>query len=251
MLDAGHGGFEPGAVYQDRKEKDDNLAMTLAVGDVLSERGYDVVYTRTTDIYESPFEKATEANVSGADLFISIHRNAFPVPNTASGVESLVFDKSGIKYEIAKSIDEELAKLGFTDLGVKERPELTVLRRTTMPAVLVEVGFIDSDEDNALFDERFDEIAVAIADGITNVLDENQAEEGLPVYQVQVGLFRNRNYADRLLVELLQNRYPAYIEFDNQGFYVVKVGNYLDFQEAIDMEQQLKQAGYETIIVTG
>lgn len=250
MLDAGHGGSDPGAVYNGRQEKDDNLTLTLAVGEVLGENGYEVVYTRTTDIYETPFEKATEANESGADLFISIHRNAFPTPNSVSGVESLVYDKSGIKYEIAESIDAELAQLGFIDLGVKERPNLVVLRRTNMPAVLVEAGFIDSDIDNELFDEKFGEVASAIAEGIIRVLENQKPEYGNRLYQVQVGLFRNKNYADALLSNLLQSRYPAYLEYDNRGYYVIKVGNYADFNQAIKMEQELKQEGYETIIVT-
>lgn len=248
MLDAGHGGYEPGAVYSGRQEKDDNLALALAIGNQLEENGYEVVYTRTIDVYESPFEKAMEANESGADLFISIHRNAFPTPNTVSGVESLVYDKTGVKYEIAQEIDEELAKLGFKDLGVKERPNLVVLKRTEMPAVLVEVGFIDSDVDNALFDERFDEIAQGIANAITNVL-ENQGI-GDERYQVQLGLYRNKDYADELLTELLQSRYPAFIEYNDAGYYAVKVGSYPSIEEAVKMEQQLKQEGYQTIVVT-
>ena len=71
VLDAGHGGEDPGAVYKDRKEKDDNLKLTLAVGKILEENGVDVVYTRTTDIYQTPFEKAKAANEAGAVFFIS------------------------------------------------------------------------------------------------------------------------------------------------------------------------------------
>ena len=58
VLDAGHGGEDPGAVYKDRKEKDDNLKLALAVGRILEDNGVDVVYTRTTDVYQTPFEKA-------------------------------------------------------------------------------------------------------------------------------------------------------------------------------------------------
>ncbi len=260
MLDAGHGGAEPGAVYNGRQEKDDNLNLTLAVGDILAEEGYDVLYTRTTDVYESPFEKAMEANESGADLFISIHRNAFPVPGEASGIESLVYDKSGLKLEVAESINAQLENIGFKNLGVKARPNLVVLRRTEMPSVLVEVGFLDSQEDNELFDENFNEIAQAIADGITDVIGPmlDEVESG-PSYQVQVGLYKNKKYADELLAELLQSRYPAYITQDVQlsdltqnprDYYAVKVGNYKQFQNAIEMEQRLKQDGYQTIIVT-
>ena len=244
MLDAGHGGSEPGAVYQGRQEKDDNLALTLAVGEILESRGYDVVYTRTEDVYETPFQKATEANESGADLFVSIHRNAFPTPNAASGVESLVYDKSGMKLEIAEAIDANLEALGFRNLGVKERPNLTVLKRTEMPAILVEVGFLNSDVDNELFDAKFDEIALAIADGITETLDTTGK------YQVQIGLFRQENYAKDLLNELIVNGYPAYIQYDDRGYYVVKVGNYPNLSEAVKMEQQLKNDGYQTLVVT-
>ena len=74
MLDAGHGGRDPGAVYNGRREKDDTLSLTLAIGELLQEHGIDVLYTRTTDIYESPYQKALEANAAGADFFLSIHR---------------------------------------------------------------------------------------------------------------------------------------------------------------------------------
>ena len=57
MLDAGHGGRDPGAVYNGRREKDDTLSLTLAIGELLQERGIDVLYTRTTDIYESPIRR--------------------------------------------------------------------------------------------------------------------------------------------------------------------------------------------------
>ena len=81
MLDAGHGGRDPGAVYKERKEKDDTLRLTLAVGEILEAHGLDVQYTRTTDVYESPYQKAMEANNAGVDFFVSIHRNSFPSDN--------------------------------------------------------------------------------------------------------------------------------------------------------------------------
>ena len=173
MLDAGHGGRDPGAVYNGRQEKDDTLALTLAIGEILQGRGIDVLYTRTTDVYESPYQKAMEANEAGVDFFVSIHRNSYPTDNTVSGVETLVYDKSGIKLQMAENINEQLEAVGFVNLGVKERPGLVVLRRTRMPAVLVEVGFINSDIDNKLFDDNFDDIALAIAEGILDTLQMN------------------------------------------------------------------------------
>mgnify|MGYP002581884130 FL=1 len=154
VLDAGHGGTDPGAVYNGRNEKDDNLALAQAVGKILEDNGVDVVYTRTEDVYQTPFEKARIANQSGADYFISFHRNSSPEDNQYQGVEVLVYDKSGIKYEMAQNIVGALGELGFREIGVKERPGLVVLRRTRMPALLIETGFLNSDEDNKLYDEK-------------------------------------------------------------------------------------------------
>lgn len=166
ILDAGHGGSDFGAVYQGRREKDDNLALTLAVGDLLAQAGVDVLYTRTTDIYETPTTKAQEGNASGADYFISIHRNSSPIPNQYTGIESLVYNRNSTAAGIARNINRNLEAIGFANQGINERPNLAVLRRTRMPAVLVEAGFINNDNDNALFDAQFDAIAQAIADGI-------------------------------------------------------------------------------------
>lgn len=177
-LDAGHGGSDPGAVYNGRQEKDDTLDLTLAVGDILKKNGVDVFYTRTTDEYETPFKKATDANNSGADLFISIHRNSSETPNQYSGVESLVFNDTGLKAEVARNINNQLEDVGFKNLGVDVRKNLVVLKRTKMPAVLIEAGFINNDKDNYLFDQEFDKIANAIADGILESIPASERGSG-------------------------------------------------------------------------
>lgn len=177
-LDAGHGGSDPGAVYNGRQEKDDTLDLTLAVGDILKKNGVDVFYTRTTDEYETPFKKATDANNSGADLFISIHRNSSETPNQYSGVESLVFNDTGLKAEVARNINNQLEDVGFKNLGVDVRKNLVVLKRTKVPAVLVEAGFINNDKDNYLFDQEFDKIANAIADGILESIPASERGSG-------------------------------------------------------------------------
>lgn len=169
-LDAGHGGANPGAVYKGRQEKDDVLALTLAVGNILERNGVDVYYTRTADVYEAPAAKAQEANEVGADYFVSIHRNASPFPNQYTGVESLVYSRYGNAARMAYNINDRLEQVGFVNQGVNERDNLAVLNQTQMPAVLVEVGFINTDADNVLFDQQFDAIAQAIADGILQTL---------------------------------------------------------------------------------
>ena len=248
MLDAGHGGKDPGAVYNGRQEKDDALALTLAIGEILQERGIDVLYTRTTDVYESPYQKAMEANAAGVDFFVSIHRNSYPTDNAVSGVESLIYDRSGIKLEMAENINDQLESIGFVNLGVKERPGLVVLRRTKMPAVLVEVGFINSDTDNQIFDDNFDNIALAIAEGILETLGQSSGPDSSG-YTVQVGSYRNPTNADRLVSELREQDFPVEIA-EGDGLFRVMVGAYTTLEEAVEMERRLKRAGYQTLAIS-
>ena len=170
VLDPGHGGSNPGAVYNGRQEKDDVLALAFAVGDILKNYDINVLYTRWDDTDHSVYERARDANWADADYFVSLHRNSSPVPNTYSGVETLVYSNYGPAAVMADNINLQLEQIGFRNLGVNERPNLVVLNSTDMPAVLVEVGFINNDADNALFDSRFYDIARAIADGILTTL---------------------------------------------------------------------------------
>lgn len=259
VLDAGHGGEDPGAVYKDRQEMDDTLRLTMAVGDILEKNGVDVVYTRTTDVYQTPFQKARIANEEGADFFISFHRNSSPSPNQYSGVEALVYDKSGIKLEMAENIVNALEKVGFRNLGVKARPGLVVLRRTRMPAVLVEAGFLNTDADNQLFDDKFDEIAQAIASAIMETLDIGtesgetgngmQEDSDSVFYRVQVGAFRDRQNADNLNYELEAKGYPSFI-MAGDGLYRVQVGAFRQLDNAVAMERRLRRDGYNTMLTT-
>lgn len=246
VLDAGHGGYDNGAVHNGRREKDDNLALTLAVGQILADHGYDVQFTRTEDIYQSPSEKARIANGLGGDLFVSFHRNSSPVPNTYSGVETLIYSFGGLKEEVARAIVEEVPNAGFANLGVKERPNLTVLRRTQMPAVLVEAGFINTDADNVLFDANFEQLAQSIADGIMSVLGPAKEETGN--YYVQVGLFREFNNAQNLQNQLMQDGYPSDI-IKTGDFYAVITGGLSSYEQARELENALASRGYETLII--
>ena len=294
-LQPAHGGSDPGAVYEGRREKDDNLSLATKVGELLSQQGVSVIYTRTADVYQTPFEKAQIANQADADFFISFHRNSSEEPNQYSGVETLVYDPSGIKQTMAENINGALSKLGFRNLGVKARPGLVVLRRTKMPALLIETGFLNNTKDNALYDEKQPEIARAIADAVLGTLDletitktDQSAAEADPVikpdsvpeaaarreplrpsapscpeppdqedssdtpetfYRVQTGLFRIRQNADRMLYDLLDQGYPAFLLAED-GFFKVQVGAYRQLGNAILMERRLRRDGYSTLITT-
>jgi N-acetylmuramoyl-L-alanine amidase len=260
-IDPGHGGSDPGAVYNGRQEKDDNLALALAVGSILTQDGYNVVYTRTTDVYNSPTEKAQIANNSGADYFVSFHRNSSPYANTYSGIETLVYNDSGIKAEMARAVNEEVAKVGYTNLGVKERPNLTVLKRTKMPALLIEAGFINTDADNQFFDENFDELAKAIARGIERTIagyvgnaagetgGTNAPAVSGKTYRVQTGLFRRFGNAQFMLQDLIEDGFEAEI-VESGEYFAVKVGNYTSLEDAKKAQTQLQNLGFDTLIVT-
>lgn len=129
-----------------------------------------MIYTRMADQYDSPFDKAQIANNAQGDLFVSFHRNSSERPNQYHGVQALVYGNNPLSNSVAKNVNTNLEKLGFRNIGTEQQKELVVLRRTAMPAVLLETGFINSDKDNQLFDEKFTEIANAIASGIEQSL---------------------------------------------------------------------------------
>lgn len=248
VIDAGHGGdYDPGAVYMGRQEKTDNLRLALAVGGILEDNGIDVVYTRTTDVYDTPYEKATMANEADADYFISIHRNAAAVPGNGSGTMTLVYEDSGVAGEMAASINRELQRTGFADIGTFERPDLIVLRRTSMPSVLVEAGFIDNPLDNERFDQQFEELAAAIATGVLGVVSREE-ETGDYYYMIQTGLFRVRSYADQQLQQLKDQGYPAFMLYNGE-YYRVMANAFRNLDNAVNTERQLRQAGYPTFMV--
>lgn len=248
IIDAGHGGSDPGTVYNGRLEKNDNLRLALAVGNILSDHGVDVSYTRTTDVYHSPYEKAMIGNNSNADLFISIHRNAAQKPNTGTGIETLVYADKGIAGQLARNVNRELETTGFRNRGVIERPELTVLNRTVMPAILIEAGFLNNDSDNQHFDANLNQIAKAIADGILATLGSEPSKPE-KLYRVQVGAYKNKDYANRLADRLKSDGFPAFVAY-RDGYYRVQAGAFTNLDNAVNMERQLRRAGYDTFITS-
>ena len=226
MLDAGHGGYDNGATYMERREKDDNLALTMALGEILKNAGYNVLYTRESDVYQTPLRKAQIANESGADFFISLHRNAASYPNQYNGVQTLIFNPGGVKQEMAENINDELEELGSRNIDVSIRPDLAVLRRTRMPALLVEAGFIDSDKDNAIFSNQLQQVAQAIADGIEETIGATQT--------ITDSVVPNHSQ--------LENE-------QNQGNYGVLIMGFTSMEEAQQLIRDMEMSGHETMIV--
>lgn len=164
-IDAGHGGKDPGACGYGRQEKADVLSVALKVGGLVASKGHSIYYTRTNDIYESPYQKAAESNSVNADFFASFHRNSFPLASS-NGFETCVYSNSGKARACADSANASMENLGFRNRGTKIRTDLTVLNSTKMEAVLFEIGFITNQNDNSIFTSKFDAICVSLANAI-------------------------------------------------------------------------------------
>ena len=165
-IDAGHGGNDPGAVGARLKEKDVNLKLALGLEEVLEE-DYEVILTRSGDAFLHLRERSDLANNKNADIFISIHCNGFH-KESANGIETFHFPGSVQGELLAKSIHSSMQPTsGMRERGIKAA-KFSVLARTKMPAVLLEIGFITNPEDESkMANEKWIErMALAIREGV-------------------------------------------------------------------------------------
>lgn len=181
IVDAGHGGIDPGANRPGVLEKEINLAVALQLKDILQQYGTKVILSRQSDVelstecdnektkgrYRRDLTARVEmAEESAADLFISIHANA--VTNAQRrGAEVFYFTKSESGKALASSIQTELNKITQTT-SAANTADYFVLRRNKIPAVLIEVGYITNLDERLLLQspEYQRKLAEAIAKGI-------------------------------------------------------------------------------------
>lgn len=143
VIDPGHGGRLPGAIYGGVMEKDLNLDIARRLNALLKEEGIKTYMTRYNDSHVSLYSRAALANRVNADLFVSIHNNAGS--SWYSGSMTLYYPARGrfAGRHFAAIVQEELVKtLGLRNLGIYPRPRLAVLRRTRMPAVIAEIAYM-------------------------------------------------------------------------------------------------------------
>ncbi|WP_435925382.1 N-acetylmuramoyl-L-alanine amidase [Paenibacillus sp. DYY-L-2] len=170
VIDAGHGGSDPGAIsVTKKKEKDFNLAVVLKVQELLKqESDIDFVLTRSSDTYPTLQDRVKIANDLNADLFISVHANSGSA--TATGVETY-YTRSESKA-LANVMHKYLVESsGLKDRGVRTK-SLHVTRETKMPAVLLECGYLSNKSDDAvLYTADFqNRVAEGIVKGIKEYL---------------------------------------------------------------------------------
>ncbi len=156
-LDGGHGGSDPGGEGNGIQEKTINLDVILELGKYFKFLGIDVVYTRTTDVFVSLADRAKIANNAGCDYFISKHSNMAGTPNVATGAETYAYAPGGNGEKLANKVQANLvAFTSFKNRGVKFA-NFQVLRETSMPAILIEDGFMDNSNDAAIL-KTFDHV---------------------------------------------------------------------------------------------
>ncbi len=173
-IDPGHGGRDPGAVgIGGLQEKQVIFPISLRVAELLESRGVVVVMTRREDIAVDLQARADIANRAQANLFVSIHANAISMSRPdVNGIESYYSSESGRR--LAATLQASmLAATGMRDRGVKQA-RFAVLRQSTMPATLLEVGFVTGAQDAPrLADPAWREsMAQAIASGILQYIQQ-------------------------------------------------------------------------------
>lgn len=174
LLDAGHGGSDPGCQYYDTDERDITLSVTLKLGSILEDMGYQVLYTREDDTYVSLTDRSDMANQLGVTVFVSIHVNAAE-SEEANGIETYYWTEGTEDEALLASLVQEavLETTGANDRGVRTA-NYWVIRKTDMPAILVETGFLSNYEEwqNLTSSSYQKALAQGIADGIDAFLQQ-------------------------------------------------------------------------------
>ena len=174
-IDPGHGGKDPGAIKRPLVEKVLNLEFAVVMRDVIRKSEHFAVMTRDSDIYIPNRTRADIANAQDADIFVSLHHNAFR-SSKANGFEVLYYPTSRKGKRIATMVcDEVCLTWPIRNRGSKPRVNLSVLRNTKMPAILIEAGFLTSTIDRRKIlldrDERL-RFYQSISKTLLEVLDE-------------------------------------------------------------------------------
>lgn len=179
LIDPGHGGKDPGTLWKDVYEKDINLAIAKKLVKILTDAGYRVLMTRDSDARVVLSERVKLAEEQQVDLFVSIHQNALEKDTVTEGFEIYSSSRPG-SAELAELIRSGLrTATGAVDKGITKNSDLYVLDNTTMPACLVETGFLTCKEERErLLNEDYQQkVAQGIAEGILKFLGEEQQEQ--------------------------------------------------------------------------
>ncbi|MCC5894811.1 MAG: N-acetylmuramoyl-L-alanine amidase [Alkalibacterium sp.] len=169
VIDAGHGGYDPGAVARTGfTEKEVALNTSLILADSLRQAGANVIMTRDDDTFISLNDRVYYAHRAKADAFISIHYDAVEVPNTMSGTTTYYYSEA--ERELADSINQSLTEQGPLKNNGVRHGNFFVLRNNGQASVLLELGYLDNDYDITVVNTQSYQrtIADAIYNGLSN-----------------------------------------------------------------------------------
>ena len=308
VIDAGHGGKDPGALGKKSKEKDIALSVALKTGKLIHDSFQDVevVYTRKSDVFIELHKRAQIANESGADVFISIHCNSnksaspygsetyvMGLHKTQQNLDVAKTENAAIFYEdnykdqyegfdpesdegyivlsmfqsqninqsidLAQKVEEALHdNASRKDRGVKQAG-FWVLYKTTMPGILIELGFLSNLKEEAflLSSDGQDKLASSIFNAFKSYKqDFEEANKDLkPVvekaplpeifYRVQFASFRKEKPQDYRKFRGLKDVRM----YQHNGMFKYTAGNEKDRGEAIAIKNEMKVKGYRDVFI--
>ena len=198
VIDLGHGGHDPGAIGVNKTHEAD---VVLAIGKELNEllKGYEleVKFTRLSDVYLSLSERAKIANDFKADYFLSIHINS-ATDSSVRGVEVWqYYNKNDKLNKFSNGLCNDISNIfNVRNRGLKLSKELSVLKNTKMPAVLIEVDFISNTqaEKDLKVNANIKAIAIAIKNNLVQLF-ELKVSTNDTLYKVCIGAYRDKNNA--------------------------------------------------------
>lgn len=154
-------------------EKEINLAVVLSMKSLLEESGVEVVLTRETDETLSLDERTEIANSKEADLFVSIHCNFYEDDASISGLECYYFEGSDSGKGYAEKILDKIEAGGKVETRNAKENDFYVLKKTEIPAVLVELGYLSNTRECRLLAEKEyqETLAEELVNGILTALD--------------------------------------------------------------------------------
>ena len=199
-LDFGHGGKDPGAIGPTNlKESDIALKIGMMVKQNLEQAFEKVITTREDDKYYSLDYRSSKANKENCDYFVSIHMNS-ATNKSAKGVEVWVYDEKSKLYTLSKNICSNLSKtINTPNRGVKISKSFSVLRKTKMPALLIEIDFISNSSVEASLksDKYIKDISDSISKSLLAFVNKSIVDDGI-FYRVCIGEFKDKNDAIQL-----------------------------------------------------
>lgn len=310
VIDAGHGGKDPGALGTHSKEKDIVLAVALKTGQYITENfeNIDVIYTRNSDVFIELHKRAQIANESGADVFISIHCNSnkstkpygaetyvMGLHKTEDNLDVAKTENASIFYEDdydvqyegfnpnsdedyivlsmfqSANIDQSISfsskvqqqfeeKVGRKNRGVKQAG-FWVLYKTTMPGILIELGFLSNAEEEKFLLSEEGQVYLASAiyrafkqfkleyeennTGLKPVAETQQIPSPEVSYRVQFASYKKEKSLDFRKFRGLEDIRM----YEHEGSYKYTTGDFKTLEEASNLKTSLRSNGYKDIFI--